>query len=192
MTVFLCLPTRPAPCLLPALMTLLGLAVPLFCWIFGPEHLTESSLTSLCLKKVFFLQKDKGEGMLNSYCLIFFLFPSHYHSCSNLSNVSKVWPSLNFLCKKEYVMAGKISSVASSNYSYFYFASFGSIDMTSKKKIQSSRCFSISRCFFLHEQNPSGFLTLHPGISLSHRRCGSSGPKDRQRCCVLLRTVGLC
>lgn len=107
MTVFLCLPTRPAPCLLPALMTLLGLAVPLFCWIFGPEHLTESSLTSLCLKKVFFLQKDKGEGMLNSYCLIFFLFPSHYHSCSNLSNVSKVWPSLNFLCKKEYVMAGK-------------------------------------------------------------------------------------
>lgn len=84
------LPTWPAPPPLPPLITLLGLAAApassslLDLWPWA-SYIGQCDLTPF-LKEVFFLQK--GEVILNSYYLIF-LFPSHFHSCSRLSNVNR-------------------------------------------------------------------------------------------------------
>lgn len=79
-------------------------------------------MSSLFLKKLFFLQKGEREMILHSSYLIFFffLFPSHYHSCLKLSDVNQVWPSLYFLSKNMW-WPEKSPLWPPSNHSYAFF-----------------------------------------------------------------------
>lgn len=122
-------------------------------------------MSSLFLKKLFFLQKGEREMILHSSYLIFFffLFPSHYHSCLKLSDVNQVWPSLYFLSKNMW-WPEKSPLWPPSNHSYAFFFSY--IDMILKEMkrkifLQSSTYLSIFRYIFLHRKHSCEFLSFH-------------------------------
>lgn len=122
-------------------------------------------MSSLFLKKLFFLQKGEREMILHSSYLIFFFFFVPV-TLSFVFKTIRCQPGVAIFVfsLQEYVMTREISIVASLKPQLCIFFSY--IDMILKEMkrkifLQSSTYLSIFRYIFLHRKHSCEFLSFH-------------------------------